>query len=631
MRHALVLLNGPTPGAGLTLAESLAECTIGRDAALMLPVDDNLCSRLHALIRWDSRNWHLKDCGSRNGTYLNSRRIDEAILRPGDVIRVGETLIVFAREREPNDSSWHPVRIASSTFVRRIADPERQPFLAEKLAELQKGPARSAAVLCRLAQELHGQNTRDSLARTLSEALKSGVAADRVIIWLTEPDGRLAAVGSSASDFPMYASLAIENNEAMLVQNTGLGHLPDEADAGQSTIEAQALDTVISVPIPGHRQRRGAIECVRSSKSGGFTEEDLELVIATSHQTGLALENLEHRERLEEANEQLRARVRHHNHLIGNSPQVRELLETLARVGPVDTTILIQGESGTGKELVARMIHETSKRQPGPYIAVNCAAFSESLLESELFGHEKGSFTGADQRRIGQFERANQGTLFLDEVGELSAGCQARLLRVLERHPFERVGGTVPIHVDVRVVAATHADLPALIQKGRFREDLYFRLRVIKLVIPPLRERGEDVLLLANHFLDYYRKEIGRSFLRFNEEARELLLKHDWPGNVRELKNAIERAVVLSRSEEVQAKDLGLDLKETSASGLGRLMTLAEAELRHIVGVLDQLGGNKTQACRVLGIGRGTLYKKLEEAQSAHLDHPSSDSFGSLS
>jgi Nif-specific regulatory protein len=592
-----------------------------------LPVDDNLCSRLHALIRWDSRNWHLKDCGSRNGTYLNSRRIDEAILRPGDVIRVGETLIVFAREREPNDRSWHPVRIASSTFVRRIADPERQPFFAEKLAELQKGPARSAAVLCRLAQELHGQNTRDGLVQTLSEALKSGAQADRVTIWLTEPDGRLSAVGSSGSDFPMYASLAIENNEAMLVQNTGLAHLPLEADGGEATVEAQTLDTVISVPIPGHRQRRGAIECVRSSQGGGFTEEDLELVIASSHQAGLALENLEHRERLEEANEQLRARVRNHNHLIGNSPQVRELIETLARVGPVDSTILIQGESGTGKELIARMIHETSKRQAGPYIAVNCAAFSESLLESELFGHEKGAFTGADQRRIGQFERANQGTLFLDEVGELSAGCQARLLRVLERHPFERVGGTVPIHVDVRVVAATHADLPALIQKGRFREDLYFRLRVIKLIIPPLRERGEDVLLLANHFLDHYRKEIGRSFLRFSEEARELLLRHDWPGNVRELKNAIERAVVLSRSEEVQAKDLGLDPREGSAPALGRLMTLAEAELRHIVSVLDQLAGNKTQACRVLGIGRGTLYKKLEEAQAANLYHPSPDSF----
>jgi Nif-specific regulatory protein len=197
----------------------------------------------------------------------------------------------------------------------------------------------------------------------------------------------------------------------------------------------------------------------------------------------------------------------------------------------------------------------------------------------------------------------------------------------LERHPFERVGGTVPIHVDVRVVAATHADLPSLIQKGRFREDLYFRLRVIKLIIPPLRERGEDVLLLANHFLDHYRKEIGRSFLRFSEEARELLLRHDWPGNVRELKNAIERAVVLSRSEEVQAKDLGLDPRETAAPVLGRLMTLAEAELRHIVAVLDQLAGNKTQACRVLGIGRGTLYKKLEEAQAANLYHPSPDSF----
>jgi Nif-specific regulatory protein len=273
------------------------------------------------------------------------------------------------------------------------------------------------------------------------------------------------------------------------------------------------------------------------------------------------------------------------------------------------------------------MIHETSPRQAGPYIAVNCAAFSESLLESELFGHEKGAFTGADHRRIGQFERANQGTLFLDEVGELSAGCQARLLRVLERHPFERVGGTTPIQVNVRVVAATHADLPGLIRQSAFREDLYFRLRVIELSVPALRERGDDIWLLANHYLEHYRKKIGRSELRLGEAAWELLTRHDWPGNVRELKNAIERAVVLSRSDEVQARDLGIDIVRTDAPAEGRLMTLAEAQLRHIIAVLDQLDGNKTQACRVLGIGRGTLYKKLEEAQAANLLHPHLNSF----
>ena len=624
MKNALVLLNGPTPGAGLTLDEGEAECTIGRDAARTLPVDDNLCSRLHARLVWDSRNWHLEDCESRNGTYLNSRRIDKAILRPVDVIRVGETLIVFAREREPGDQSWHPVRIASSTFVRRIANPDRQPLLAEKLAELEQGPARSAAVLCRLAQELHSQSSRDGLVEVLSKALQTGVHADRVTIWLTEPDGRLAAGGASDSrdEFPLYASLAIENNEAMLVANSGLASLPDDADPEQSTLEAEARETVISVPIPGHQKRRGAIECVRR---GSFTDEDLDLVIAASHQAGLALENFEHRERLELANEQLKARAKGQNHLIGNSPAIRELVETVARVGPVDSTVLIKGESGTGKELIARMIHELSPRQSGPYIPVNCAAFSESLLESELFGHEKGAFTGADGRRIGQFERANQGTLFLDEVGELSPGCQARLLRVLERHPFERLGGTVPIHVDVRVLAATHADLPASIGKGRFREDLYFRLRVIELIMPALRERGEDVLLLADHFLEHYRRQIGRSELRLSEDTRELLIRHDWPGNVRELKNAIERAVVLSRSEELEPRDLGIDLPRTSAPAEGRLMTLAEAELRHIVAVLDHLGGNKTQACRVLGIGRGTLYKKLEEAQAADLYHPLSD------
>ena len=616
VKHTLILLNGPTPGTGLTVDETSDGITIGRDAGRTLPIDDVRCSRLNSRVWFDLR-WNIEDCGSSNGTYVNSRRIERTVLRPGDVIRVGETLLVFSRERDTGDCRWQPRRLATSTFVMRVTEPDRRPTLARRLMTDGEGPVRTAAVLCQLAQDLYEPDDRDAMIQRISDAIVEAIGADTVTIWLAGPDGRLTAFGgrnttAGQDDLHLFASLAIENNEAMLVQN-GVNASNESTSATTSTYLMDSSDMVISVPIPGRFERRGAIECVRNSREGSFSEDDLDVVIAVAHQSGLAIENLDYREKLELANDQLRSTVHNRNRIIGSSLAIRELLDTIARVGPVDSTVLVKGESGTGKELVARMIHETSQHHAGPYIAINCAAFSESLLESELFGHEKGAFTGADQRRTGQFERAHHGTLFLDEIGEMSAACQARLLRILERHPFERVGGTDSIQVDVRVIAATHRNLPELVANGEFREDLYFRLRVIEMEMPPLRERGDDVLTLAEHFHEHLRAQIGRGPRHLSDAAREVLSNYSWPGNVRELRNAIERAVVLGRGEEISPFDLGLSTCNPPADAGGRLRSLAEAELRHIQSVLQAVNGNKTQACKVLGIGRGTLYKKLEE------------------
>jgi len=274
---------------------------------------------------------------------------------------------------------------------------------------------------------------------------------------------------------------------------------------------------------------------------------------------------------------------------------------------------LILGESGTGKELVARSIHDLSRHSEGPFIAINCAAFSESLLESELFGHEAGAFTGADRRRLGQFERAHRGTIFLDEVGEMTANCQAKLLRLLEGHPFERVGGEDTVSVSVRVVAATHRDLADLARQGKFREDLFYRLRVIDMHLPPLRERGDDVIELAAQFLDHFIRQIGRGPRRLSQIALDAIRRYEWPGNVRELKNSIERAVVLSRSDEIMPVDLGIPQIDTGTEDPPELIPLRDAERKHIDYVLWKVGGNKTEACRVLGISRATLYAKLND------------------
>jgi DNA-binding NtrC family response regulator len=304
--------------------------------------------------------------------------------------------------------------------------------------------------------------------------------------------------------------------------------------------------------------------------------------------------------------------------LLGRSAAMRALLAQVAKAAPSAATVLILGESGVGKELVAHTLHELSRRSGGPFVAVNCAAYLESLLESELFGHEPGAFTGAQRRRLGQFERAHRGTIFLDEVAEMSPACQAKLLRVVEGHSFERLGGETPIRVDVRLIAATHRDLGELVPAGRFREDLYYRLRVIELRVCPLRERENDAAELAAAFLAQVRATLGRGPTRISAAAMEAILRYDWPGNVRELKNAVERAVVMGGADEITPQDLGLSLANGSPREAPVLCTLDEAERRHIDYVLRRVGGNKTLACKILGIGRGTLYKKLEPPTDGH-------------
>jgi len=300
--------------------------------------------------------------------------------------------------------------------------------------------------------------------------------------------------------------------------------------------------------------------------------------------------------------------------LIGESPRMREIGRLIARVAPTDATVLILGESGTGKELVARALHRGSRRTDRPFVAINCATLSETLLESELFGHEKGAFTGALSRKIGKFEVADRGTLFLDEIGEIPTALQAKLLRVLQERELERLGGTRPIRVDVRVIAATNRDLDKALKEGTFREDLYYRLNVISLTLPPLRERREDVPLLASHFAALFGRKLGRPVLGFTPEARACLLRYPWPGNVRELANAVERAVVLGEGELIQPEDLPETVLETVPAA-GRVPvtryhdTLNEAKKRLILSAIEQAGGNVTKAAELLGLHPNYLHR----------------------
>ncbi len=304
--------------------------------------------------------------------------------------------------------------------------------------------------------------------------------------------------------------------------------------------------------------------------------------------------------------------------IVGESARMLDAFKTIARVAKSNASVLVRGESGTGKELVARTLHERSARARGPFVAVNCAAIPENLLESELFGHEKGAFTGAIGRRIGRFERASGGTLFLDEIGDMSMALQAKILRVLQEREVERVGGSAPVPVDVRLIAATHRDLEKDVRSGRFREDLYYRLAVVTVHLPPLRERGDDLRVLAEHYLTQYAAEYDRPVRAISRDALAILRGHAWPGNVRQLRNVMESAVLLADGPsllpchlppEVSAPETVTVPSDTAVS----LVTLTELERRHIQKVLAISGGQMNVAADILGIHRNTLRRKLAE------------------
>jgi two-component system response regulator HydG len=361
-------------------------------------------------------------------------------------------------------------------------------------------------------------------------------------------------------------------------------------------------------------------EAVKAMKDGAYDfltkpfrrEQLIKLVDKALERRDLIEQNKALKKQLED--------IRAKGQMIGASPSFRRMLTLVEQVADSSATILIQGESGTGKELVARTIHERSGRRTGPFVAVNCAALPETLLESELFGYEKGAFTGAAGRKEGRFELANGGTLFLDEVGDLSLVTQPKILRVLQEGEFERLGGTRSLQVDVRIVAATNQDVAEMVKEKRFREDLYYRLNVITVRVPPLRERHEDVRVLAQHYLRVYAAKNGRKLEGFSNEALERLESYAWPGNVRELENLIERTVLLARKDRIDAEDLPEEVagvKRPPRDAILELVgtPLAEIEQRLLDETLRITGGNKTQAAKLLGIDVRTVARKLERRE----------------
>ena len=450
----------------------------------------------------------------------------------------------------------------------------------------------------------HGGLAQQPLQSTLFDLLFDLVPAER--------GAMLLLAGTSGTRASCWSVDRVNEGAPVGVEDSLIRHIEQH----RSPITRYKTSSVLAVPLVLGETVLGLIYLSTEDLSRRYSEQELQVMTAVAEIAALAVKHahdLEVMEVLQMENERLRAALHIEHSMVGESPRMQQLYKYIARVARGGSTVLIRGESGTGKELVARAIHQNSPRAERPFVAINCAALTETLLESELFGHEKGSFTGATAQKKGKLEVADTGTVFLDEIGELAQGLQAKLLRVLQEQEFERVGGTRSIKIDVRVIAATNRDLEEAIKEGKFRQDLYYRLNVVKLEVPPLRERREDIPVLASYFAREMGRTRGRQVRGISREAIQYLWKYDWPGNVRELENAIERAVVLGSSEMIEPDDLPESVLEVqgeeagSPSGFHEVVTAAKKQI--ILSALELTGWNFTEAARNLKIHPNHLHR----------------------
>lgn len=614
---------------------------IGRAKTSDIVIPDDLCSRQHAEVFYHDGQWRLRDCGSLNGTRVNGKPVsNECLLSPNDEVQIGRTVLVFVERLDQLEQTREmPVPIGEEQLAIRkrlgrtryeltdFPEPTSGEVTEPTTAFINRQRAsRDLSLLYRLALEMGGANNEMELANVVLRGLLEATFADAAALYRIQNNSAVLLAHQERSLGGVCPRLpdsllreVLKSREAIFAEHPRRLELWD-ADARSLPVSqggATSIAALICAPVIVRDEIELLLMVCCLDPLKVLTSEDLEVTVAVARQMAVAWQAVTRHRELAEENQRLRVQVLQEVQLIGESPAIQEVKRKIQLAAQSDATVLIRGETGVGKELVARAIHLCSPRASKPFVCLNCAALAESLLESELFGHEKGAFTGATERKIGKFEAAHQGTIFLDEIGELTPGAQAKLLRVLEGHPFERVGGSQPIRVNVRVLAATNRSLEEAIQAERFRLDLYYRLQVIEIFVPPLRERREDIPLLAEFFLRQFAVQMGRRLRGFTQAALKKLVEHRWPGNVRELRNVIERAVVLTHRNTIDADDIwispierGVSSEATPAPSFEPI-SLEEVEKRHILATLEHTKWNKSQAARILGIERSTLDRKI--------------------
>jgi two-component system, NtrC family, response regulator HydG len=604
---------GARVGANFNLAAD-RENRIGRGIDCHVILSDPLCSRVHAVLFRDEEGWWLQDTGSRNGTFLNGQRIDDARLLDASSIRVGSTEFMFRETTaRPDDGSLTQTIICNKPF----GGPESG--LSAK-SETTLSPA-LLRELYELSLHLLGSSDPDEAVSSTLESLQRHVQPTFLAFLWVSDDGRLKPKHFLPRENIDQLKLRVSDSLTELVLRQGhavwVAHQPTpDAQRAANPLprgarRLEGFADAICVPLIADDKTLGALHAYRERTS--FTNADFDYICSVARTLGITLARTRQQASLRIEHRRMQEKYAGFDELIGESRPMLDLKSRIRRVARAAGCVLIRGESGAGKELVARAIHKSSPRADRPLLAVNCAAIPRDLMESQLFGHKRGAFTGAEADHVGWFEQAESGTLFLDEVGELTLEGQAKLLRILDGHPFLPVGSTKEVSVDVRVIAATNRDLADFVRDGRFREDLYYRLSVFELHVPPLRERDDDLARLVEFFLDHFRKQHGRPQLELSAAAREKLLRYNWPGNVRQLRNVLDSAVVMAEGEVIESADLGLRDAGISEPDTLRI-DLWEKKL--IQEALERTGNNIPEAAKLLGLGRATLYRKLDELKS---------------
>lgn len=607
---------------------------LGRATSNAISLKDDLCSREHAEVYQVDNRWCVHDLNSLNGTRVNGEPvISETLLSVRDEVSLGSSNLMFVESLSqlptaptsapPEDSTLEGMAIKKRLGQSRYltpSPPEGTPALDVTI------PARhqithDMATLYRLALDMGTASNYQDLVRIVLDGLLEAIPADvGAILTVKESKEYEVAAHRHRDSQPhgyhkvsqFVSNEVISTREAVLAENVSR----DMYLRNRESLTAIGATSLICAPVTLGDDVLALIHLYCIDPLKALDTEDLEFAVAVAKQLGVAIHSLRKQATLSAENRSLRDQLKVESELVGSSPVIKDIESQIGRVAGTNATVLIRGESGVGKELVARAIHYSSPRKDGPFICLNCAALTETLLESELFGHEKGSFTGATDRMIGKFESAHHGTIFLDEIGEMNLGTQAKLLRVLEGHPFERVGGNTPIKVEVRVVAATNQPLEKGLQAGTFRRDLFFRLQVVEIRVGPLRDRRSDIPVLAEHFLKRFVRETGRKIKGFTPAALRKMQEYDWPGNVRELRNVVERAVALGFGPMLDAADIWLSQIEldrpASNHQVFQPLPLDQIERQHILATLQHTDWNKSQAAVLLNIERSTLDRKIK-------------------
>jgi len=625
LRPRLLVIAGPSKDSTIPLPDG--EATLGRDPTNAVAVADASVSRKHCLLRQEEDGrFQIKDLDSRNGTLLNGLAVKQQWLRHGDEIATGDSVFLFLLEDEDQALPASRVEFDDShpTAETKVIHPKEVMYLQPDrlLRELPATSqvARNLNALLKISRVVHAIRGLEELQAQLLDLIFEVVPAGRGAILLAEGTGqefnclyartRQAGQPQLVRVSRTIALQVMKENVAILGLDVPSGKLRDV-----ESLAASEVRSLLCVPLTVFQRSIGCIYLDSTNATNRFHEDHLQLLAAIAGISAVALDNARRLQWLEQENQRLTAEVRQEQSLVGEGARMKEIFQFLARVAPTESTVLLEGESGTGKELAARALHRNSHRGNKPFVAINCAAIPESLLESDLFGHERGAFTGAAVQKKGRLEVADGGVVFLDEIGELAPALQVKLLRVLQEREFERVGGTHTIKVDIRLIAATNRDLNEAVRTGEFRQDLYYRLAVVRLTMPPLREHREDIPMLTRHFVQKYAKRSKVKPKAVSREAMAALVNYEWPGNVRELENAIERALVMGSSDAVLLEDLPESLLEQESPAEmheGKYhASLKELKKQLILDAVEQTGGNYVEAAAILGVHPNYLHRLI--------------------